>query len=211
MQPRIYRWSASSVTAIAALQTKAAAGALAINGTMATSVGGGTPYVTFLGFARTITLTSVNNLSAKNFTITGTLNGAVQTETRVGPNNNTVTTTALFDSVTSITVSAAAAAVSVGTGATGRTNWFNSDYYLNNNNLFVQVDITGTITYSLQTTMDDVNTVASPMLTNPVVAMTGAVTDQIALVTVAPRYSSIAVTAGTGSLVATFIQQGVKV
>lgn len=83
---------------IAASQTAgAAAGSLTINGAKA-SAG-----VATLNAARQITLASAGNLSGRTFTITGTdVNGTAVTEDLSGPNNNTVTTTKHFLTVTDI-------------------------------------------------------------------------------------------------------------
>jgi hypothetical protein len=60
------------------------------------------------GIAAPITLTSVGNLSAINFTITGTTSqGLVQTEVLAGPNVNTVVSVNSYATVTTITANAA--------------------------------------------------------------------------------------------------------
>jgi len=58
------------------------------------------------GFSYYISLTSTADLSAINFTITGFSNGSLISETIVGPNAVLITTTNIFDFVTSITASA---------------------------------------------------------------------------------------------------------
>ena len=106
----------------------------------------GTSTVTFDGISRTVSLTSAGNLSALNFTITGTYLGQVISETRTGPNANTVYTTKVFDSVTKISVDGAVGtAVSVGTGLTGHTQYYNFDYNSKINSSTVQVIVIGTI------------------------------------------------------------------
>ena len=83
---------------ICASQTSGAtAGTLTINGAKAS---GG---VATLNSARQITLASAANLADKTFTITGTdANGDVLTESLTGPNNETVTTSKHFLTVTEI-------------------------------------------------------------------------------------------------------------
>lgn len=211
MQVRVYRWPAPSNVAVAALQTLVAAGNLSINGTFAVSVNGGTSSVTFNDYSRVVSLTSANNLSGVNFTVTGTLNGAVVSETIAGPNVGTVSTTQLFNTVTSISASAAAAAVSAGIGATGNTAWFNSDTYLQVSAMTIQVVVTGAITYTFATTLDDVNTITAPTSFAPIPTMLAATTNRLDAYFFPARYSNITVNSGTGSLVATFLQQGVKV
>jgi len=75
----------------------ATASTLTINGAKAS---GG---VATLNSARQITLASAANLADKTFTITGTdVNGDALTESLTGPNNNTVTSTKHFLTVTEI-------------------------------------------------------------------------------------------------------------
>ena len=97
----------ASTTHIAAAQTLGGAG----NFTLANTTVGNLP--------QTITFTSTGNISGVTMTITGTdLNGDAQTEDISGPNNNTVTSTNKFLTVTQV---AADAAVSTNTsiGITG--------------------------------------------------------------------------------------------
>jgi hypothetical protein len=89
---------AASATAVCASQASGAtADTLTINGGKAS---GGV--ATFIA-ARQVTLVSAANLADKTFTITGTdVNGDALTESLTGPNNNTVTSTKHFLTVTEI-------------------------------------------------------------------------------------------------------------
>ncbi len=88
----------ASTTHIAAAQTLGGAG----NFTLANTTVGNLP--------QTITFTSTGNISGVEMTITGTdLNGDAQTEAINGPNNNTVTSTNKFLTVTQVAADAAAA------------------------------------------------------------------------------------------------------
>jgi flagellar hook-associated protein 2 len=104
----------SSVTAtdtdgIVDAETLLGAGNFTIDGDQ-TSAGSATGLNSFLTFA------SSNNNSSVTFTITGTdIDGTSQTETITGVNNNTVTSTKIFKTVTQIASNAAASAVNVGT------------------------------------------------------------------------------------------------
>lgn len=208
----VFTWPAANTTDVAALQTLGAAGTIVINGNLAQPINGITTpnYVLFLGISRTVSLTSVNNLSAVHFTITGTFRGTTQTETRVGPNNNTVLTTALFDTITSITTDAAVTAVSVGSGTTGQTHWKNSNYDSTVVSMAVAVVVTGTITYSFITTLDDVQVTSTPNVFTPEMAMTAATASELINYFTPTAYSAIQITAATtGSLVVTFLEQGI--
>lgn len=112
-------WPVIDVAAVCALQNTSGAGSLSLNGTLISTA---TPnQISFIGagFIRSVSLTSVNNLSAVNFTISGLQNGAFVTEIITGPNNNTVYGVQYYDIITSVVVSNAVTAVSVGTGKAG--------------------------------------------------------------------------------------------
>lgn len=83
-------------------QTTGGAGNLTINGVDAS---GG---VATMEAGRLVSITSTGNLSAINFTITGTNSNknASDSQTIAGPNNNTVYTTKYFNDVTQVAVSA---------------------------------------------------------------------------------------------------------
>lgn len=209
--PAVFVWPAADTEAVALTQTLAGAGNLTLNGNLALA-SSAPPSITFNGISRIVTLTSLNNLGAVNFTITGYYHGSLISETIAGPVANTVVTTALFDSVTSISTDAAAAAVSAGSGATGRTHWYNFNYHATVLGFSAQVVVTNSpnITYSFITTLDDVNTIATPTTFTPIAAMTAANTTQFASYNTTQRYCCINITAATtGSLTATFLQQGI--
>jgi len=192
---------------------------ISINGSLSNSGS-----VAFIGISRTVSLSSVDNLSTINFTITGTYNSAVVSETRVGPNNNTVYTAQIFDTVTSISSGATVAAsgiisvggngVSIGSGTTGRTRWFLYDYDRASSVFSAQVVVlANNITYSLQATLDDVSTVAAPFFFDPTAALTNQTVSAVGSSLINSFvYCSIAVTASnaTGSLRATLMQTGIK-
>lgn len=155
---------ASSTTAVCALQTTAGAGNFIINGTTAVNiqqanwVAGTASYVPIaqLDAQRNVTLTSTGNISAVNFTITGTdQNGLPISETLAGPNNNTVTTISNFYTVTQVAVSAAVGTnTSVGSAATGASVPVPVDQYLTPANVEVAVEVSGTLNYTVQYTND---------------------------------------------------------
>src|SRR5438105_8434289 len=118
---------AAAVGAIAAAQTTAGAGNLLINGTLATAG------VAKLDAQRTLGLTSAGNLSAINFTLTGTDDqGRVISEVLAGPNANTVSSVLNYRTITSIAVSAAAGTnVTADTVVTGASQEIPVDLYIN--------------------------------------------------------------------------------
>lgn len=221
-RPIVYNWIAADAQAVCLTQTLAAAGSLTINGTLSTGaavnitgLSSQPPAVAvFDKLSRFVSIASANNLSAVNFTVTGTYNGATVSQTIAGPNGPAVVTTQLFQTVTSVTSSAAAAAVRVGTGQTGSTQWFSFNTYATGQpSTTVQVDVTGTITYTFEITMDDVNIIPEANISTfaPVGGMTNATTDSLASVENSYAYGRIRVSASTGAatLRAQIIQQGV--
>ncbi len=91
VKAKMFKAVSASTTAVAAGQTLSGAG----NFTLANTTVGNLP--------QTITFTSTGNISGVEMTITGTdLNGDAQTEAINGPNNNTVTSTNKFLTVTQV-------------------------------------------------------------------------------------------------------------
>ena len=103
---------------ICASQTPAGAGAVTINGALAS---GG---VATLGAVSAVTVYSASDISNRTFDITGTdYYGAALSETGLtGPNNSTVVSSKSYKTVTAVTISGAAAgAIEVGVNGTGKT------------------------------------------------------------------------------------------
>lgn len=166
-RPVTYTFIAASTTYIAAAQTLAGSGNLVINGSGVDNSSSYWPRVWMrgLGFSRPVTLTSTGNLSGINFTVTGTdIRGAILVEVIAGPNNNTVSTTGLFYSITQISANAAVAtAVSAGIGTTGTSQWFRVDYLLNPTNIGLGITVvSGTINWTVQQTTYDVEPAEPP-------------------------------------------------
>lgn len=200
-------WPVLGTAAIAVLQDVALNASFVLNGPI---VSNGS--VSFGTYARTISFTSTNNLSAAIFTITGYVNGVLTTSNVTGPNNSTTYSAVFFTSVTGITSNAAVLQVSVGTGQTGYTNWFLSDSLSSVANLTVAVTATANINYSFQVTLDDITSVTTPKVFTPIAALTAATTTQIGNYAAPSFYSNIIINSSnaTGTLVAQFLQQGVR-
>lgn len=206
-RPVVLTWPIPDAQAIAQTQTLAAAGSLTLNGSLASEGN-----VSFPGFARRVSLTSVNNLAGVNFTVTGTYNGLATSEVLAGPNNNTVQTLTPFEVVTRITANNAAAAVSAGTGTVGRTRWFVRNAYAPVGAMGIQVVVAGAITYSFITTLQEVSGRADAQIATfaPVAALTAQNANGHASFTDPVLYAAISITASgaDGSLEAIFLQQG---
>lgn len=108
----------ANVVALAALTANTAMTLAAGTGvTLGTAPDGSGAAVIVFDVARAVSLTSTANLSAINVTITGYDEyGSYMTQTRTGPNNNTVNTLKAFKSVRSVTPgTTSASTMSVGT------------------------------------------------------------------------------------------------
>lgn len=196
---------AAVVGAISALQTTAGAGNLLINGTLAS---GG---VATLDTQRTVGLTSAGNLSAVNFTITGTdQQGRVISEVLAGPNANTVSSVLNYKTVTSIAVSAAVGTnVTADTVGTGASQEIPVDIYTNQFNVTLSVDVTGAVNYTVQYTMGNVFGSAGPFVWNTVAGLLAQTTGQIVQLQQLVRAFRVLTNSGTGTVALTVTQGGI--
>ena len=133
-------------------QQLGAAGDLTLDGTLV--VDG----VAQLGSQRRVILESAGNISATNFTVTGTDDsGAIISETLAGPNATTVPTELNFSTVTQIAADAAFATdVEIGTDDVGASQTVPLDQYLTPFNVSLALVITGTVDVTVEFTFDDV-------------------------------------------------------
>lgn len=207
-KPVVFTWPAANTTAVCDLQNVAGAGPLILNGSLVNS-----GIAILSGVSRTVSITSANNLSGATFTITGTLLGNTVSQANItGPNANTIYSTQLFDSVTSVIVSGAVNGVSVGSGTTGRTPWINYNYHSDYGAVAIQAIVSNTINYSLVTTFENVVINFNSPDTSPIPNATG-VTANLFLPIIGPlgTYSAFTVNNGTTNGSATFyyVQQGI--
>ena len=227
MQPAVYNWIAATPTAIFNsnnIPPVPGQRSFVLNGDLLNPLAPNSP-ISLGKIARVISITSTGNVSAVNFTITGTYNGLSVSQTIAGPNATTVYTTQFFNTVDSITFNAnVTSATNVGTGnagvapagAWGVTNWFAYDFFAPDAVLTIQSKvIANTVNYSLEVTLDDVVTIPEASLTlfNPIAGMTGATTNQIGNISFPVRYARLKLnnaTTSAGSLTATFLQQGLQ-
>jgi len=114
--------------------------------------------------AHVLNLTSTANLSGITITLVGTdADGNTLTESRVGPNNNTVQTTAYFLTLTSVTAGATLGANTMDIGwvdevmtKTHPLNWRGAEAAT------YAANVTGTMNYSVQESFDDIQNVTNP-------------------------------------------------
>ena len=146
-------FAAADTDAIAATQAPIAAGELTLTAT---------PYT--LDPPRRVTITSAGDDTARTFTVTGTtFYGATIVEVIPGANAATATGSLDFATVSKIEVDDATAGnVAAGYAQSGGSRWVRMDSWAHAQSV-VQVNVSGTVTYSVQTTMDDPNDPTDPV------------------------------------------------
>lgn len=194
--------TAASANAIALSQTPGGAGALTINGALAS---GG---VATLPQPRRVGITSAGNDSGLTFTITGAdRSGMPASETLAGANVGVVQSVLDYLTVASVTTSGATAAgVTVGTTGVASTAWVRLDEWTEPQ-VSVQCDAVGTVNYTVESTLNDPNSPTDPVAPSAVVWI--ATSDPLAVnatasvqtnFAYAPAYARVTLNSGTGSV-----------
>lgn len=200
--------AAASANNIATAQTPAGAGALTLNGAL---VANG---VAILDALRRVLITTSD--TTHTFTITGlSPTGTLLSESFLIAGGSTYSVLD-YARVTSITISGAATgAVTVGTNGIASTPWVRLDEWANSY-VTIQCDVTGTVNYTVQSTLDDPNSPTEPIAppavnwiaTNDVAAV-GSTTSLQTNFLFSPTYARVLLNSGTGSVSARFIQADV--
>lgn len=153
MKPKTITFTLAAVDAdgVCASQKPVAAGALTINGALATDS------VATLDVARHISIASTGDESTKTFTVTGTDRyGNEVTETTLGPNATTKKLTYNFKTITAITIDAASAGdITVGTTDESETQVIPVEYLVDQYSYLASISDGGSLTYAIQYTLDD--------------------------------------------------------
>jgi hypothetical protein len=214
--PFVATFPAAAAAAVCALQTTAGAGALVLNGTLASvpNPGGANipASVTFPLIQRVLSINCAADIHTVNFTVVGTdVLGNAVTEALIGPTAGaTVETAKQYHTVTSISVDAAVGTnVRVGSGSVGVTAWFKTNTFADPTNMTVACAITSTTSYSVQDTPSDIETNASPTIfTHPtLVTLTASAESNYAFPPQAVRGSMIS-SSGSGACTLTITQAG---
>ena len=201
----------ASANNICLTQTPTAAAGFTINGALAS---GG---VATLDTARRVLITPTGNESANTFTIVGTnASNMPQTEVISGLNATAFYTNLDFKTVTSIALANnAAAAITVGTNNVASSSWVRFDDY-SLSQTAIQATVSGTVTYSIQQTLQDPSSPTNPvnpysvawLNTNDTAGVNASTTIQSSY-QYSPAYAKVTITAGTGSVSTVFTQFGV--
>lgn len=203
--------AAASATNIRTASAVAGAGALTLNGTL---VSGG---VATLDKPRRIRFTSSGNDTGITFTLTGTnWSGAAISEVVTGANATTADSVLDFKTITSIVASGAAAGtVSIGTNGVAGSEWIAIDPW-SLPNIALQIDVSGTLNYTIQSTLDNPNSPTNPVSpssmtwvnTNDTAAV-GATANLQTNFFFVPAYVRLLINSGSGSATVQVIQSGV--
>lgn len=199
--------TAASVNCIAAAQTLAAAGNVVLNG------GSVVAGAAVLDTQRRVLITSDGDDSGINFTVYGaSQSGQAIKETLAGANAGATATVSDFYNVGTVTASGAVANhVTIGTNGTGSTPWINPSWHLTPFKVDIATQVTGTVTYNIETTLDDYYTATNPQIAPRVQEFVqGATASLPSTVIDAPvRGLRYTITSGTGALAAESIQAGI--
>lgn len=184
------------------------------SGAAAGNVSVGTWSAATLDQPRRVLLTFGGNETGKSATITGTDRyGNPISEVVAGANATTASTVQDFKTVTSIYFSAVAAGTIIaGTSGVAASAWVRFDDWTQNM-LSIQADVSGSVNYTVQSTLDDPNSPTDPVTPASITWFTSNDTN-LASQTVArqsntqimPTYARVLLNSGTGTVTATFTQ-----
>lgn len=184
------------------------AGELDLDGDLVTSG------VAILPEARRVYITSDDDDTVNVFTVTGTgYNGEVISEEIVGPDSAAVYTVLDYKTVTSVSIDGNAVGnLLVGTGDVASSRWVRLDEYAPAQSA-VQVNVDGTVNYSVETTLQN------PTVTTPSIALADVVwlealdanlvsesTKKSGFFAYTPVFAKLTLNSGTGSATAIFAQ-----
>lgn len=206
--------AAASANNIALSQTPGAAGALTLNGS--TVVNG----TAVLDHARRVLITTTD--TTHTFTITGTSpTGTLLTEV-VQNAGASIASQLDYLTVTSVVINGAAtAAVTVGTNAVASTPWMRMDEWASQP-ISIQCDVSGTVNYTVQSSLDDPNSATNPVLPYQMIWVNSTDTNAVAATAaiqtayptgtgplLIPLWVRITLNSGSGTVTGTVYQLGV--
>ncbi len=187
-----------------------AAGAITLNGALVSS--GTVNLVT----AQNITVTNASAETIK-LTFAGTTFGGVGTSETLQLGAAATTTLGTpFLTLASVTSSGASVGnISIGTPSTAGSAWVRFDDWSPSSVVTLQVNVTGTVNYTVQTTLDDPNSPTNPVQPSSVTWFSSGDTSVVAATasaqssfSVLPLFARVLLNSGTGSVTATFVQTG---
>lgn len=169
-----------------------------------------------LGAPRRVLITTTDDETGVTFTVTGTNRaGDVLSEDLAGVNNTTTYTALDFFTVTSVTNSTTLTGnVTIGTNGVGGSPWAFLDLGAMAN-IALQCTVTGTVNYTVQSTLDDPNSPTNPVDPEDVTwvssndaAVVGATATKQSNFLFVPSYIRVLLNSGSGSVAMTVNQSG---
>lgn len=184
--------------------------AITASGAAAGNVSAGLSGSTTLDMPRRVIITSSGNDSAKTFTIRGTdWNGRVISETVTGANATIAQSVYDYKTVTYVAISAdSAGTVKVGTNGVASSRPIILDSFANAPTA-IQADVTGTVNYTIQQSLDNPAKVGYTSMTwvnHPDTNVVSATADAQANYAYVPVATRITLNSGSGSVKYTVIQ-----
>ena len=202
--------ASASATNIRTASGVAGAGNLTLNGSLVTAG------VAILDTPRRILFTTTANETTKTILLAGAnWAGDSISETVTLVNNSTVPSVLDYKTVTSAYCSAALTGnLSLGTNGVGGSPWVMLDPWALPA-VAVQINVSGTVNYTLQQSLDDPNDPTNPTTAASMTWIDSADTEVVAATTAqqtnyafTPRYVRVLLNSGAGSTTATIIQSG---
>lgn len=175
--------------------------------------------VAVLDAPRLVYFEGTSPLPSVDFTITGTTWGGAPASEVVSAANidGGVETVQSFLTVTSVYASAGSGGddVYIGTNDKATTAWVRLDPW-SVGNTAIQINASGSVSYTLQQTMDDPNDPTNPVATGSMAwvdsndtSVVGATTTKQTNYLFTPKFARVMLNTGDGSATATFVQHGV--
>lgn len=170
-----------------------------------------------LDVARQVIITSGGNDTGVTFTINGTdwANTAI-TENLTGASGGAATSALNYKTVTSVSSNGAiATTLTIGTNGVAASPWVRFDDYAANSQTTIAAVVSGTVSYDIQTCMDDPNDIGSALYKNPAgmtwiasldTNVVGASATKASFFAYTPLWARVLLNSGTGSVTATFRQ-----
>lgn len=201
--------TAASANNIALSQTVSGAANVVLNGSLVTSG------VAILDVPRQVLITNAGNDTGITFTVTGTSwSGQTISQTLTGTSGSTVATTLDFKTVTRIATSGSTSAsgITVGTNGVAGSKWVRFDDFAPSN-ISIQCTVTGTVNYTVQSSLDDPNDPFNPVAVGSMTWVDSSDTNVVGATATkqsnflfAPKFVRVKLNSGSGSVVATFLQ-----
>lgn len=188
---------------------------IAVSGAAAAAVTVGTNGVATLDEPRKVIITSADDDTGITFTVVGADgSGFSQTEVVTGANTGAASTILDFQTVESVTTSGATTAgVQVGTNGVSASRWVRFDDYAGNAPVAIQATVSGTVNYTIQTTLQDPDDAVSPVdpadvtwINSTDSNVVSATANQVSSFAIKPTFARVVLNSGSGSVSTVFNQ-----